>query len=174
MEFNTIIKAYLLPILIRYGFKIEEEFKNVIRFRSSAIKVNIVFSTFENSHFVEIGENIGELYPLDDNVAKNLFVSELSLDQVAPEVFLQNLSLLFQTELGGQILKGYITPLKIFVLEENKKYTDEIIHNQRLEKILKSWNSKNYKAFVDEIKDMDFNKLPPYFLLKYRIAQKKL
>ena len=70
MEFNTLVKTQLFPILQKYGFDIAEEFKNIIRFQSSAMKVNVAFDDYEKSNFIEIGRQNEVLHPLNDNAIK--------------------------------------------------------------------------------------------------------
>ena len=55
MEFNTLVKTRFFSILQKYGFEIEEEFENVLRFQSPVMKVNIVFNPYDKSFLVEIG-----------------------------------------------------------------------------------------------------------------------
>ena len=47
MEFNTLVKTRFFSILQKYGFEIEEEFENVLRFQSPVMKVNIVFNPYD-------------------------------------------------------------------------------------------------------------------------------
>lgn len=104
MEFNTLVKTYLSPILQKYGFEIAEEIKNIVRFQSSVMKVNLVFNDYDKSHFVEIGRQGETLYPLNDNAGKELWGSSaLPIEQVTSKVFVQNLSLLFETKEGIEI-----------------------------------------------------------------------
>jgi hypothetical protein len=46
MEFNTLVRTQLFPILQKYEFEIAEEFKNIVRFQSSVMKVNVVFNDY--------------------------------------------------------------------------------------------------------------------------------
>lgn len=112
MEFNTLVKTRFFSILQKYGFEIEEEFENVLRFQSPVMKVNIVFNPYDKSFLVEIGKRNETLYPLDNYVVKELFNSSLSLEQVTPEIFVQNLSTLFATQEGSEILQGNVKILK--------------------------------------------------------------
>ena len=86
-----LVKAQIFTILQKYGFEIAEERKNILLFQSSGMKVNIVFNRYDRSFLVEIGKQDNELYPLNDYVVKELFHSSLSIEQVTPEIFVQNL-----------------------------------------------------------------------------------
>lgn len=44
MEFNTLVKTHLLPVLQKYAFEISEESKNIVRFQSSVMQVNLAFN----------------------------------------------------------------------------------------------------------------------------------
>ena len=71
------------------------------------MKVNI-----DKSFLVEIGKRDETLYSLNDYVVKELFNSSLSVEQVTPEIFVQNLSMLFATQEGIEILQGNVKNLK--------------------------------------------------------------
>ena len=174
MEFNTFVKMQFFPILQKYGFEIVEEFKNILRFQSSIMKVNIVFNEYDKSCFVEIGK-LGEiLYPLNDNVTKKLFNLSLSLEQVTPEVFVYNLSILFRTEKGVKILEGNVGLLKRIIDQQAKNYTSELIHEQVLESASKAWDANDYIMFVNIIDKIGINNVPYSYQLKYKIAKQKL
>lgn len=55
MEFNTLVKTHLLPVLQKYAFEISEESKNIVCFQSSVMQVNLAFNDFDKSHLFEIG-----------------------------------------------------------------------------------------------------------------------
>jgi hypothetical protein len=174
MEFNALVKAQLFPILRKYGFAIAEEFKNIVRFRSSVVKINIVFNPYEQSYLVEIG-NPGEiLYPLNNGVAGKLFNDELPIEQITPEVFVKNLSLLFETKEGVEILKGNLVYLKRIVKQQSEDYTSDLVRRQVLEAASKAWDANDYVSFVDNIDKLTTSELPQSYRLKYKIAIQKL
>ena len=174
MEFNTLVRTKLYPIFQKYGFEIAEEFKNIVRFQSSVMKVNVVFNDYDKSHLVEIGKRGRGLYPLNDNVVKNLFSSQLSIEQVTSEIFVHNLSLLFERQKGVEILKGNVNPLENFIKQQSKHYTSELVQRQALEVVSKAWATNDYETFVKGIDEIGIDKVPQSYQLKYKIAKQKL
>lgn len=175
MEFNTLVKTYLSPILQKYGFEIAEDIKNIVRFQSSVMKVNLVFNDYDKSHFVEIGRQGETLYPLNDNAGKELWGSSaLPIEQVTSKVFVQNLSLLFETKEGIEILKGNVSLLKSILSQESENYTSELMQKQVLEAASKAWEANDYLSFVDSIDKIGISKIPQSYQLKYKIAKQKL
>src|SRR5690606_7725452 len=110
--------------------EIVEEFKNVVRFQPSAIKVNLLFNDYDKSVFAEIGKKEKTLYPLNDNVIKELFNSSLSVDQVTPETFVKNISILFETKEGSEMLKGNVEPYVKYKLSEIDEYSTTLMQKQ--------------------------------------------
>ncbi|MBP7210590.1 MAG: hypothetical protein KBA02_05285 [Paludibacteraceae bacterium] len=174
MEFNMLVKAQIFTILQKYGFEIAEERKNILLFQSSGMKVNIVFNRYDRSFLVEIGKQDNELYPLNDYVVKELFHSSLSIEQVTPEIFVQNLSIIFETKEGAEILKGDISSFIEFKLSEINNYNTELFKKQCLEFASRAWDIKDYVAFVESIDRIGISKIPKSYQLKYEIAKQKL
>lgn len=174
MEFNTLVKTQLFPILQKYGFEIAEEFKNILRLQSSVIEINIVYNDYEKSCYISIGRKERSLYELRNNAVRELLNSSLSVEQVAPEIFVQNLSLLFETEEGIALLKGHIDDFIKFKISEDNHYTSELMEKQVLEVASKAWEASDYLSFVDSIDKIGFSKIPQSYQLKYKIAKQKL
>lgn len=174
MEFNTLVKTYLLPILRKYGFQATEEFRNIVHFQSSNMKVNLVFNDYDKSHLVEIGRQVETLYPLNDNMVKELWGSSaLPIEQVTSKVFVQNLSFLFETKEGIEILKGNVSLLNSIFSQESENYTFELMKKQILEAATKAWDANDYLSFVDSIDKIGISKIPQSYQLKYKIAKQK-
>jgi hypothetical protein len=174
MEFNVLVKTRLFPILQKYGFEIAEEFKNILQFQSSVIVINIVFNNYEKSCYISMGKKEDTLLPLNDNAVKELFNSSLSVEQVTPEIFVQNLSTLFETKKGAEILKGNIAPFIKFKLSEINDYNTELLKKQALEAASKAWEANDYVGFVENIDKVGVSKIPQSYQLKYKIAKQKL
>ena len=174
MEFNTLVKTQLFPILQKYGFEIAEEFKNILRFQSSVIEINIVYNDYEKSCYISIGKKGKSLYELRNNAVKELFNSSLSVEQVTPEVFVQNLFSLFETKEGSEILKGSIETFIKFKISEDNNYTSELLQRQALEAASRAWEANDYVAFVESIEEIGISKIPQSYQLKYKIAKQKL
>ena len=174
MEFNKLVKTYLYPILQKYGFEIKEELKNILHFQSSIIEVNIVFNDFEKSCYVFMGKKGELLHELRNNAVRELFNSSLSVEQVTPETLVQNLSVLFKTKEGVEILKGNIDAFINFKLSEAENYTSELIRKQILDAALKAWENNDYVTFRESIEKIGIDKVPQSFQLKYKIAKQRL
>lgn len=174
MEFNTLVRMQLFPILQKYGFEIAEEFKNIVRFQSSVLKINVVFNNCDRSYLVEIGRQGETLYPLNDNVVKEYFNYQISIEQVSLETFVKNISLLFETKEGAEILKGNIAPFIKFELSEINDYNNDLLEKQALEVASKAWKANDYATFVDSIDKVGISKISRSYQLKYKIAKQKL
>jgi hypothetical protein len=174
MEFNKLIKTQLFPILQKHGFEIIEEFKNIMRFASYIMKINVVFNECDNSHFVEMGKKNGMLYSLSDNTVKAIFDFELPIEQVTSEEFVKNIAFLFEQQEGIELLKGNIESLVKLVEQEGSYYASGLVQKQALEAALKAWENNDYEAFVGCIRKMDIEKIPQFYQLKYNIAVQKL
>lgn len=174
MKFNELVKTRLFPILQKHGFEITEEFENILRFQSSVMKLNVAFNQNDRSLFVEIGKRDDTLYPLNDYVVKILFDSSLSIEQVTPETFVQNISVLFETREGVAILNSDVELLKSIVRQQSENYTSELLLNQTLGVASKAWEANNYMAFVESIDKIGISGVPHSYQLKYKIAKQKL
>lgn len=171
MEFNKLIRAKFYLELQKYGFEISEELKNIVRFQSSSIEINIIFNDLEKSCYLSIGRKGEALLPLNDNVAKEFFNSKLAFEQVTPEAFLQNLSLLFETKEGIEILRGNIDPFIKYKQSEINNFNTALILKQALEAASKAWKAKDYISFVEIIDKIGINNISQSYQLKYKIAK---
>lgn len=174
MEFNALVKTRLFSILQKYDFELVEESKNVLRFQSPILKLNIAFNQYDRSFLVEIGKREDTLYSLNDNVVKEILNSSLSVEQVTPEIFVQNLFTLFSTHEGIELLRGNVKLLKSIMMQQSDNYTFEILLKQALETSKKAWEANDYAAFVYSLDRIGINKLPQSYRLKYEIAKQKL
>lgn len=91
--------------------------------QSSIVKVNIAFNQYDGSFLIEIGRLNETLYPLNDEVIKELFHYSLSVEKVRVEGFIQNLSILFQTAEVVEMLMGNIKSLEDFITRQSENYT---------------------------------------------------
>jgi len=57
---------------------------------------NRVYNDCEKSNFIAFDKNSSKLCPLNDSAVKNVFKSELPINQVAPEIFIKNIGLVFK------------------------------------------------------------------------------
>jgi hypothetical protein len=174
MEFNTLVKTQLFPIFQKYRFEIAEEFKNILRFQSSAIEINIVYNDYEKSCYISMGKKGQSLYELRNNAIKELFNSSLSIEDVTPEVFVQNLLSLFETKEGTELLKGDIDDFIKFKISEDNHYTSALLLKQGLEVASRAWEANDYVNFIESIEKIGIGKIPISYQLKYKIAKQKL
>jgi len=177
MEFNTIVKNKIfLPILQKYGFELIEEFKNILRFQSPYIKINIVYNSFENSSIFWLGKRDSiDAIEIDNDVLSLFFNSNLKLSEVSVEKFINNLVIFFENE-GESILAGNekkINDLEKFYLVKNRKYNQNLLNQQHLNDADKAWNQNDFKGFISIIDKLNYENIPKFYLLKYRIAKRK-
>lgn len=178
MEFNTLVKTkFFFPILRKYGFEIVEEFKNILRFQSSTIKIDIVHNPFENSNSLWVGKkDKGDEIEINNNTLTFYFKSNLKLSEVPNKAFINNLITFFENE-GKSLLIGNereINDLEKFNLVRSKKYTLDLLHQQNLNEADKAWSQKDFKKFISIINKFGYEQFPKSYLLKYRIAKEKI
>jgi hypothetical protein len=179
MKFNEIIKNRIYPILRNLGFIISEEYDSVgfgssIIFTSDNLTVNVTFDKREHRYHISISDNSYISYPLTDDNIEALFDIKIFLsNQLEPNLFVNNLYLLFQNDSVRDMLKGDITKLKEFVDRQAKKYTSKLIFEQELKTALKAWKNKDYKLFVEVLNKLNISELPQSYQLKYKIAKNK-
>ena len=174
MEFNTQVRTNLLPILIKYVFDIVYELNNLVQLQSSNIQINLAYNIFENSNYISIGKKDGTMYPINNKSLRVIFNSDLNIEEVRPEIFIQNLSVIFQQKESNEILKGNIGSFVDFKLEEIKDYNLMLMNKQTLEAASKAWRKSDYKEFIVIIDKSNIENLPQSYLLKYKIAKQKI
>lgn len=174
MDFNILVKTQFFPILQKYGFEIKEEFRNILRFQSSDMKLNVAFNQYDRSFLVEIGKRDKTLYPLNDNVVKVLFNSSLPIERVKPEAFVQNLALVFESKKGVEILKGNMESFQGTVILQSGNYTSELISKQLLDVASKAWKNNDYMTFIESMDKLEYGNIPRSYQSKYKIAKQKL
>jgi len=174
MDFNELVKKQLLPIFQKEGFDITEEYKNIIRFESFKMKINIVFNDYEKMAFIEIGKKGNTLYPLSDKIVANVFNSELQIENVVPEIFIGNIAFIFKQSKGIDILNGDIGFLTEFSNVEILNYNIELAQKQTLGIATEKWKNKDYEGFINEIDKISVDKIPLSYLSKYNFSKKKI
>ena len=173
MKFNALVKTHLLPILQKNGFDLIEEYKNILRFESASTKVGIVCNDYEKSHLAEIGKQGEMSYPLNNDAIEFLFSLDLPIEQVTSEVFIRNLSLLFEQQEGIKMLRGDVNSLENFIKQQSGNYTSKLVQRQALEVASKAWKDNDYEVFVKIIDKVGIDKIPGSYQQKYKIAKKK-
>ena len=114
------------------------------------------------------------MYPINNKSLRVIFNSDLNIEEVRPEIFIQNLSVIFQQKESNEILKGNIGSFVDFKLEEIKDYNLMLMNKQTLEAASKAWRKSDYKEFIVIIDKSNIENLPQSYLLKYKIAKQKI
>lgn len=173
MEFNTFVKAQILPILIKYRFDIVEEFENILRFQSPITEIGIVYNVYESACYVSFGNKGGSVYELRNNALKELFNFSLPIDQTTPDIFVKNLCIFLNTHKGAGLMEGNIDAFIKYKTAEDENYTFSLVREQALSTADKAWENRDYAAFVKCIDQFNIDDLPQAYALKYKIAKQK-
>jgi len=176
MDFNQLVIEKIMPLFIGNDFSVTEHFNNYFRFKSNAAEATISFNELDNTSLFAIGNPGAILYPLNDALIKQVFDLNIKIEQVTKEKFVDNVTW-FLMNSGSSLLKGdegKLLQVKIFTEEESKDYTFQILQQQNLLMADKAWENGNYREYVRIIDQANKNKLPSSYLLKYKIANKKI
>jgi hypothetical protein len=178
MNFNQIILERLGLILRKYNFTIIEQRHNYLKLQSKYLLIILVHNQIENSNTIWLGENGKKIdkVEIDNKALKLFFNSDLKLSQVPIDIFANNLVLFFENE-GKALLMGdlnRIRELEKFDLERSHIYTQELLDKQNLAAANKAWSEGNYNEFINLINQINKDKLPSSYQLKYKIANQKL
>ncbi|NLT50106.1 MAG: hypothetical protein GXX85_04220 [Ignavibacteria bacterium] len=173
MNISALILDKLYPILTNYSFKVICDIENIIYFYSSKIMIRIVFIENELSYYIEMGKKDEILYPLSNSILKNIFNSDLKLENATKETFVNNLCEIFQKVEGIAILNGNIDGFIKHAQEEIKKYNNNLGIKQLLNLAEHAWENNNYQDYIKIIEKLGIDKIPQVFLAKYKIAKKK-
>src|ERR1700694_6040620 len=141
MEFNALVSDRLDLIFQKHNLHVIEQFKNYVKFRSDNIILTISHNDRENSNSLFIGRNESALYPIDDNVLKDVFNSVLKINYVTPEVFVNNLAVFFEEE-GKQLISGNADTLNAvekYIYAKSEEYTLQLMEQQNLDAANKAW-----------------------------------
>ena len=77
MEFNKLISEKLYPLFIQNGFKLTEESKYIVKYRSGSLVMAMVHNPSENSNTLWIGRDGFQEVEIDNQVMKEFFNSDL-------------------------------------------------------------------------------------------------
>lgn len=137
-----------------------------------------VHNQIENSNTFWIGKDDKKIdkVEIDNKILKAFFNSDLKLSQVPTNIFVNNLILFFENE-GKPLLTGnlnMINELEEFDLKRNSIYTQHLLEQQILGTANGTWDKGDYEEFVNLMGQVDMDKLPSSFKLKYKIANQKL
>ena len=105
MEFNQLCRGELLPVLAANAFSIVEEYDYVLRFRSATVKLSVSYNVLDRTSLLAAGRVGGYLYPVDNDVIKNVFGSPIEIEQVTMEAFVRHVVLFLKGD-GSAIKRG--------------------------------------------------------------------
>lgn len=129
MNFNQEIHVALDEIFIKNNFKIVEESKNYLEFRSPYLMVILIYNPFEKSNnlsFVTLSQN-SRTIEIDNEILRNFFKSDLRLDNSDIEKFISTLVRFFEGECKSIIQgnKEDLIKLEEYSIFRDKVYTDK-------------------------------------------------
>jgi len=129
----------------------------------------------ESSNTLYAGKNEDSLYPVDEEVLKSIFGTDLKLNHVTLEMFVNNLAVFFENE-GRQLITGNVYVLDAierFIYKESAIHTSQLIDKQSLDAADKAWEEGNYKDFIKYLDKIGRERLPLSYDLKYKMAREK-
>jgi hypothetical protein len=176
MDFNQTVNEKISPLFIKHGFILVEHFQNVFRFQSIRVEVNFSYNKFDKTNIFQIGKKDEFLYTLNDNLIIKIFGSEIKIEKVSVEAFVDNV-VFFLTTSGSKLLMGdeiILQKIKTYCEEESKNYTDSLLDKRNLIAANKAWEKSDYKEFIKIINQSNIKNLPSSILLKYKIAKQKI
>lgn len=176
MEFNQLVSNRLGLIFQKHNLHVIEQFKNHVKLKSDSVIITLNHDERENSNAFYVGSNEDFLYPVDEYVLKSAFNSDLKINHVTQEVFVNNLAIFFEGE-GKPLIAGNTYALEAvekYVYKEGEAYTTQLVDKQNLDAANKAWEEGNYKDFIKYLDKTDRQKLPASYELKYKMAHQKL
>lgn len=132
MEFNKLISEKLRPLLIENGFKLTEESKHIVNYKSGSLVVAMVHNPRENSNTLWIGRDGFQEVEIDNQVMKEFFNSDLKISNLPQETFVNNVFLFFVGD-GEGLIKGDesdVISLEKFSERRSSEYTESLINKQ--------------------------------------------
>jgi hypothetical protein len=175
MEFNQLVTENIVPLLKEHSFLVVEQYMDFFHFKSNVVEVTISYNELDRTSLFEIGKTGGFLYPLTDKLVQQVFGSDIKINQVTKEMFVNNIALFLKSG-GSALLKGdenKLLELQVFSEKESEIYTLQILEEQNLAAANKAWENGNYKEFIKIIDKTNKDKLPSSFQMKYKIANQK-
>jgi hypothetical protein len=176
MDFNKLVFDKLGLIFNKYNLHIKEQFKNYIKLESDKVVLTVGYFEQESSSYLFVGGKEKPLYPIDENVFRNVFKSELEINNLSAEDFINKLKIFFEKE-GIPLITGdeeILTALERYVYNESKDYTSKLVEMQNIDAANRAWERGNYEEFIKYFDKLNRLKLPSSFELKYKWANQKL
>ena len=177
MLFNQLVSNKLHSLFTEYGLIMTEQINNTVRYESSIIHISLVYNIRENSNYFWLGTKSSNIFvEMNNEVMRDFFYSDLKLEHLSQEDFVNNIFLFFTNE-GKRILQGdksQLNKLIKFDQHRSERYTAKLLESQNLEAANKAWQEENYSGFVKHLDKLNVAILPASFRKKYEIAKKRL
>ncbi len=176
MEFKKLILEKLNPLFIKFGFRLIEKSKEIVKYELDNLIITIVHNPRENSNTLWVGKEGFKEVEVDDQVMKEFFNSDLKLSNLPQETFVNNVLLFFLGD-GKGVIKGNesdIISLEKFNKKRSKEYTESLLNKQFLEAANKAWREGNYADVIKYLKRVNEKSLTTSFKQKYKISQQRL
>jgi len=174
MKFDQLILRELKSFIVENNFQLIEQRDNYIKFELKHIVIIVSHNPFEKSNTLWIGKATDALHAVEiDNVTlEKFFKSSLQLSQVSIEIFIKNLVMFFKNECKPLLIsdESRVNNLIEYDLERSRIYTQKLIEMQSLSDIDEAWDKNNYSEFIKLMDQIDKDKLPSSYQLKYKIA----
>ena len=176
MEFNQLISDRLGLIFQKHNLRIIEQFKNYLKLKSDSVVITLSHDERESSNALCVGRNEDSLYPIDEYVLKSAFNSNLKINHVSQDMFVNKLSIFFEGE-GKPLIAGKtyaIEAVEKYVYKEGEIYTTQLVDKHNLDAANKAWEEGNYNDFIKYLDKTNRQRLPVSYELKYKMANQKL
>jgi len=145
MEFNQLVFDKLGLIFQKQNLHVTEQFKNYVKFKSNCVVITLNHNELENSNAFYVGGNEDFLYPVNENVLRNVFNSNLKITDLNKETFVNNLAIFFEQE-GRTLIAGNtyaLEAVETYVYKKGEAYTMQLINKQNLLAADKAWEEEN-------------------------------
>jgi hypothetical protein len=176
VKFNQLVIDKIFPLLEENGFLISETQENLFHFISEKVKLNISYNPREKSGLMEVGERDTMPYPLNDKLIKIIFDSPITIDgSYGADTFVDHVALFLHGD-GLAIVMGdrvILEEIEKFVEKESKEYTNALVREQILQQADQAWKDGEYSEFIRLINELEKDKLPASYQMKYKISIRK-
>ena len=178
MNFNTLVKTEINPILTRSNFDLIDEIRNFLLYSTSEIQIAISYNEKENVGMLCAGLHHADVIELDGDIIGHFFNTESDRSQMHTEKtmfdFVSNLKV-FLLGSGKSLLVDTALVQKIhkFSRDRNKEYTQQILETQTYQMADEAWEKHDYQTFIDTLNKLGIQRLSKVYFTKYRYALKK-
>jgi hypothetical protein len=177
MKFSQSILEKLSLIIKKYNLKKVEQSDYYLKLCSKNLVIILVHNRLENSNVLWIGKNNDRVdkVEIDNDALRRFFCTDLVLNGVSTDIFIDNVSLFFENE-GKSLLIGdlhKIDELEQFDLERSRIYTQNLIKRQVFSQADDAWAMNDYDGFIALIDQINYQKCPTSYQMKYKIAKER-